>query len=298
MHTIQIDDDTYQVPADWDELTPDQLRYLARLTREEQPIEQLKLLMLLYCLRARVARHPKLWKPLISLKVGSESPRVRIRIGRKSYWLTPEEVNLMADQLAWLVTSRETSASKLQRRHNPYAKQDYEYYLQPLRTVNPCPVLRIRLHRLKGPDDNLFDITFEQYMYLQTYLDGLAADPAKLDSLLACLWHTGRRFDINRLEHDARLIRRLPAEVKMMLYWFILGSIQNFADCYPRVFSGGSGKIAGNVLDSQFRLLDSLAAHDMTKKDDVRRGLFIDALYAMDEQLRIQEEMKEKMQKR
>lgn len=135
-------------------------------------------------------------------------------------------------------------------------------------------------------------------MYLQTYLDGLAADPAKLDSLLACLWHTGRRFDINRLEHDARLIRRLPAEVKMMLYWFILGSIQNFADCYPRVFSGGSGKIAGNVLDSQFRLLDSLAAHDMTKKDDVRRGLFIDALYAMDEQLRIQEEMKEKMSKK
>ena len=298
MHTIQIDDDTYQVPADWDELTPDQLRYLARITREEQPIEQLKLLMLLYCLRARVARHPKLWKPLISLKVGSESPRVRIRIGRKSYWLTPEEVNLMADQLGWLITSRETSASKLQRRHNPYAKQEYEYFLQPLRTVNPCPVLRIRLHRLKGPDDNLFDITFEQYMYMQTYLDALAADPAKLDCLLACLWHTGRRFDINRLEHDAKIIHHLPAEVKMMLYWFILGSIQNFADCYPRVFSGGSGQITGNVLDSQFRLLDSLAAHDMTKKDEVRRGLFLDALYAMDEQLRIQEEMKEKMQKR
>ncbi len=279
MRTIQIDNDTYQVPADWDELTPDQLRYLVRITREEQPIGQLKLLMLLYCLRARVARHPKVWKPLIHLKVGAESPRVRIRIRRKSYWLTPEEVNLMADQFGWLVTSRKG-----------------EYCLQPLRTVNPCPVLRIRLHRLKGPDDNLFDITFEQYMYMQTYLDALAADPAKLDCLLACLWHTGRRFDINRLEHDAKIIRRLPAEVKMMLYWFILGGIQNFADCYPRVFSGGSGQIAGNVLDSQFRLLDSLAAHDMTKKDEVRRGLFLDALYAMDEQLRIQEEMKEKMQ--
>ena len=111
MHTIQIDDDVYQVPADWDELTSDQLRYLVHLTRKEQPIEQLKLLMLLYCLRARVARHPKLWKPLISLKVGSESPRIRIRIGRKSYWLSPEEVNLMAKQWGWLINYVDSSSS-------------------------------------------------------------------------------------------------------------------------------------------------------------------------------------------
>ena len=33
----------------------------------------------------------------------------------------------------------------------------------------------------------------------------------------------------------------------------------------------------------------------MTKKNSVRKGLFVDAIYSMDEQLRIQEEMKEKM---
>ena len=32
----------------------------------------------------------------------------------------------------------------------------------------------------------------------------------------------------------------------------------------------------------------------MTKKDSVRRGLFIDALYSMDEQLRIREELERK----
>lgn len=280
MRTIQINDDLYQIPSEWDELTPAQLEYLSRISRSDQPVEQFKLLMLLYCLRARVTRHPKLSKTLARLKVGTESPRVCLRIRRKRYWLTPEEVNLMADQMDWLLTEKET---------------DY-CIIQPLRTVNPCPKLRIRWHRLAGPDDNLFDITFEQYMYLQTYLDALPDDPSKMDSLLACLWHTGRAFRIDRLEHDARIIRHLRPDRKAALYWFVLGSIGYLADNYPRVFSGGSGRVLGNVFDSQLRLLDSLAAHDMTKKDEVRRGLFIDALYAMDEQLRIQEEMKEKMQ--
>ena len=279
MRTIQINDDLYQIPSEWDELTPAQLEYLSRISRSDQPVEQFKLLMLLYCLRARVTRHPRLSKTLARLKVGTESPRVCLRIRRKRYWLTPEEVNLMADQMAWLLTEKEK-----------------DYCIQPLRTVNPYPKLRIRWHRLAGPDDNLFDITFEQYMYLQTYLDALPDDPSKMDSLLACLWHTGRAFRIDRLEHDARIIRRLRPDRKAALYWFVLGSIGYLADNYPRVFSGGSGRVQGNVFDSQLRLLDSLAAHDMTKKDEVRRGLFIDALYAMDEQLRIQEEMKEKMQ--
>lgn len=298
MRTIQINDDLYQIPSEWDELTPAQLEYLSRISRSDQPAEQFKLLMLLYCLRARVTRHPKLSKTLVRLKVGTESPRVCIRIRRKRYWLTPEEVNLMADQMAWLLTEKETDLSKKLREWNQYRKKETCYYIQPLRTVNPCPKLRIRWHRLAGPDDNLFDITFEQYMYLQTYLDALPDDPSKMDSLLACLWHTGRAFRIDRLEHDARIIRHLRPDRKAALYWFVLGSIGYLADNFPRVFSGGSGRVQGNVFDSQLRLLDSLAAHDMTKKDEVRRGLFIDALYAMDEQLRIQKEIKEKMQGR
>lgn len=298
MHTIQINDDLYQVPSEWDELTPAQLEYLARISRSDQPVEQFKLLMLLYCLRARVTRHPRLGKTLAKLKVGTESPRVCLSIRRRRYWLTPEEVNLMADQMGWLLTEKETDLSQKLRRDNFYRKKEICYCIQPRRTDNPFPRLCIGLRRLTGPDDCLFDISFEQYMYLQTYLDALPDDPAKMDTMLACLWHTGRTFRIGRLEHDAKLIRRLRPDRKAAMYWFVLGCIGYLGMNYPRVFSGGGGRIRGNVFDSQLRLLDSLAAHDMTKKDEVRHGLFIDALYAMDEQLRIQEELKEKMQHR
>lgn len=281
MHTIQINDDTYQVPSCWDELTPKQLEYLARISQGKQPVGQLKILMLLYCLKAHMKLSPELEGVKPAKVVGKQRETHAVRIGSKTYRLTAEEVLSMAELFGWLL--RVVKGEPLNT-----------YCLSPGLGVNPYPRLRIRLHRFTGPDECLFDISFEQYMYLQTYLDAAAGNPQKLEYALACLWHTGRTFDIARLEHDARLLRHLSAQRKMVMYWFVLGSMEYLASQYPRVFSGGSGKIIGNVFDGQLRLLDSLAQHDMTKKDSVRKGLFLDALYSMDEQLRIQEELERK----
>lgn len=38
MHTIQINDDIYKLPENWDELTSDQLRYLVRITQTDIPV--------------------------------------------------------------------------------------------------------------------------------------------------------------------------------------------------------------------------------------------------------------------
>ena len=303
MKTIQINDDIYRVPQSWDEFTPKQLEYLARITQTEQPVEQLKLLMLLYCLKARVNHSPKLFGIKPDRIVGVQPTRYSVKIHRKIYRLSAEDILSLSELFIWLlkrVGGKEYKCvdefifgyySDKRERFN----KSVTYAVNPELTENPYPSLRIRLHRFIGPDDAMMDISFEQYMYLQTYLDAMSSDRTKLEYALACLWHTGKSFDINHIEHDARLLRRLPATKKMVMYWFILGTMQYLAASYPRVFSGGSGKIVGNVLDNQLRLLDSLAHHDMTKKDSVRKGLFIDALYSMDEQLRIQEEMNEKM---
>ena len=69
------------------------------------------------------------------------------------------------------------------------------------------------------------------------------------------------------------------------------------AEAYPRIFSG-EGKSNGRVFDSQLRLLDSLAQSDMTKKPEIRKGLFLDALYAMDESIRRKEETEESLRNR
>lgn len=281
MHTIQINDDTYLLPACWDDLTPGQLLKLARLTGTDTPVEQIKVHMLLHCLRARVMRHKKIFREQVRIRVGCESQTVRFRVRRRSYLLTPEEVNTLADLFSFLVSRDE--------------KNKTAYYIDPSCLVtNPFPTLRCRLRKFRGPDDQLLDITFEQFMYLQTYLDAMRADSSKIDYLLATLWHRGKTFDINRIDSDAALLRHLPEAKKIVMYWFILGSLSLIAAWYPRVFSGG-GKPgpSGRVFDAQLRLLDSLAQSDMTRKPEVRRGLLLDALYSMDESIRRREEMEE-----
>ena len=135
-----------------------------------------------------------------------------------------------------------------------------QYLINPELTTNPYPTLRCRLRKFTGPEDQLFDITFAQFMYLQTYLDAMQSDPKKINHLLACLWHRGKEFDINCLDKDAAILQHLPEDKKITMYWYILGSLSCMAEAYPRIFSG-EGKSNGRVFDSQLRLLDQKAGN-------------------------------------
>ena len=61
MHQIQIYDDKYQLPERWDELSNKEMTYLVKLTQNDVSIEQVKIYMLLYCLKAHVSRHRKIY---------------------------------------------------------------------------------------------------------------------------------------------------------------------------------------------------------------------------------------------
>lgn len=171
MHQVQIYDDIYQLPATWDELSNQELAYLVKLTQKDVSLEQVKIYMLLYCLKARVTRHRKIYGNQVHLSVGKESENVRFRVRRKKYLLTPEEVNSLANIFEFLF-ERETD--KYSRTMN--------YYIKPDCFANPYPALRIRMRKFIGPDDGLYDITFEQFIYMQTYRDAMRQDPQKNQS--------------------------------------------------------------------------------------------------------------------
>lgn len=274
MHIIQINDNTYELPENWDEFTPKQLLYLVKLTQSDISVELVKTHMMLYCLKGHVFRHKKSFKEY-----------VHVKLGRHKYFLLPEEICQIADQLSFLLHTNDT--------HEASQKV---YHLNPKLTVNPYPTIRCRLRKFFGPDDQLLDITFEQFMYMQTYLDAMHSDPSKIDHLLACLWTRGKSFDINRIDIDASVLRHLPETKKIVMYWFVLGSITAMSYTFPRIFSGsGTANNNSRVFDAQLRLLDSLAQSDMTKKPEVRKGFLLDALYSMDESIRRKEESEENL---
>ena len=107
MHQIQIYDDKYQLPERWDELSNKEMTYLVKLTQNDVSIEQVKIYMLLYCLKAHVSRHRKIYGDQVRISVGKESENVSFRVRRKKYLLTPEEVCSLAHLFHFLV-ERET----------------------------------------------------------------------------------------------------------------------------------------------------------------------------------------------
>ena len=253
------------MPSSWDELTTAQLEFLARtMAMPSVTMEQVKLYMALFCLDAYVR--------------AEEGSNV-VRIDSSSYEI--EAGNMLAVQELF-----------------GYLFEDDKPIVRSELHENPYPTLRIKGHELKGDDDRLYTITFEQYIYLLTYLDAVSKDHGQLCRCLACVWHRGQEFDIDNLERDADLIGRLDDDVKQVMFWYVQGSLDALQQRFARVFSGPSSLKAGNVLDAQLRLLDALADGDMTKKDLVRHGMLIDALYTLDESVRRKEEMDKKYQNR
>lgn len=276
MHKVEINNTTYQLPGEWDDLTFDHLLFLVRLTSKDTPIEEIKIQMMLYCLSAHVCRHRKRYRDHVKISIG--------RFSRHNYLLSPEYVSALADCFSFLFKKVEMSSG------------EYKYMISPLLTTNPLKELTIGTHRFYGADDGLMDVNYEQFVLLQYYHQRMQQEPEYIHQLLAVLFHREKEFDPDKVESDAKILRNLKQQKKLILYWFYLGCISWLASHFPRVFSGG-GSTSGNIYEAQLRVIDSLANNDMTKKPAVRKGLLYDALMTMEESVRKQEELEEKQNK-
>ena len=197
MVRIQIDNDVYTIPEKWEELTKKELLYLAKITKEDIPTEQVKLYMLLYHLKAHVARHADLECEKYKIVVGKSPETVRFRIRNKRYKLSPGEVIQLSNLYSFLFTRVETCGKA-------------NYYIYPrIEGNNPYSSFNI-LHKLfKGPSEFLFSCTFEQFMFVQTYLDQMKDDPSYINHVIACLWHRGKNWDAHNIERDAKWLKWL-----------------------------------------------------------------------------------------
>lgn len=289
MRTITLDKDTYQVPGSWDELSPEQLEFLARQLQEEVPVQQIKLYMVLHCLHAHIDATPNHFGSVILHDLGMAPTYTILVIGRKRYQLEADQFVQLADLMDYLVKPTETEASP--------SGQPPRYVIAPELHKDPYPDLVIGGTDYKGSGNGLFSLRFEQYMYLQTYLSGMIDGSAQLEEVLACVWCPDGQFDVETIENSVKQLKTLTPERKLVMLWFVQSSLQHYSRLFPRLFSGDGPSSHRNVLDSQLRLLDSLAQHDVTKKDQVRKGWLMDAFYSLDEILKEQERMEERLKK-
>lgn len=261
MTEIKINDIVYRVPGEWNEVTQEQLIALVKITgNKELSSMEVQLKFFLHCVNGRVRK--RIGNGLFSIKTK-----------KARHILFTDEIASILEAFNWL-----------------FIDVDGSKELSPLLTINHFKRLRSRLHVLYGPNDALDNITYDEFVWLQTWHSQLDKNPAALDELVNVVYKTkaGRQ--------KPACVRRMPIEIKTSILWMYLGTLKLLEFRFPRVFAGG-GSGNENVFDNQQRLIDVLAKGDVTKKMQVRSSLLYDALYSMEMAAIRMEELEKQIKK-
>ena len=262
MKKIAIQDSVYEVPGSWNELSRDQLLMLIRSSEREMSYVELQLKFFLFCIEGHVKEH-----------IGAGMFTIKTRKGKHV---------LFSDELTGVLSAFDFLFS---------INSDGVHELSPSIYINHFPRFRSRFTKLAGPNNLLDNITYNDFVWLQTWHSQLSQDPVLIDEFVNVLYKTRKG------KQEVKNIARIKREYKTAVLWLFLGTLQYVEGRFPHVFSG-SADDAGqvNVFDNQQRIIDSLAGGDVTKKDQVRSSLLYDALYSMEMAAVRIEEMEKKYQ--
>lgn len=248
MIKINIQDAKYQVPASWNEMSKDQYLFLIKLSeRQDLTYVEIQLKFFLYCIKATVRKD-----------IGNGLFVIKTKHGRHPLFV--DELTAVLGVFDYLFEVQGNIRS-----------------ISPKTTVNHFKHVKCRGKSLRGPGDALEDITYEQFVWLQTWQSQLNADPDAINQLISVLYTNRAK------EHEVRTVRRMRKLVKAAILWYIQGTMSFLQLQFPHVFGtldDSDQKV--NVFDYQQRIIDSLAEGDVTKKNKVRQSLLYDALYSME----------------
>jgi hypothetical protein len=248
MKEIKFDNDAYLLPASWDELMPEQLIFLARLTEKKMTAAEIKLKMLLFVINGYVRQR-------IS---ASDGDRYLISTHKRRYALSAEqlvEANKTFDYL--------------------FREVDNKTVLFPLLLKNPFPKVKCGCRTAIGPADGLTDITYSQFSNLQIWMTKLDSFPYALNTFISIIYKDSQGNAFSDKIYDM-----ISPNVKTVIVWFYMGCMEFIRQKFPRVFSGESA--AENIVDTQNRIIDMLAYNRLAEHEAVKNAPLYDALYNLE----------------
>lgn len=265
MRKITIGEKNYSVPGEWNELTAEQLCFLAVILNRECTVQEAKLKMLLFCMGGRVRRYRR---------AAGNGYAISLPSGKA--YLTPEQLTALSSVFDYLF--RETDVGP-----------DLDIRL----TRNPFPRYVAKDMVLAGPDDGLTNVSYGQFIMLQSWQQQMKHDfQTALDNFLSVIW----KDSVFTTSEDgaAAWFRDVDMTVKTVMFWFYIGCMRFIQDKFPHVFPGSEGSDDSDVFDMQQRIVDEMAGGDVTKKEQVKGCLLYDALYTLDMAIERDEKAKQK----
>ena len=250
MRKLQLNDDVFLLPGEWNELTTEQLLHLIKLVGKKLSAEEIKLKMLLKILKARVHSYN-----------GADGKMLFVvKTEKKKYELSEEELYSITAIFDYLFIEENGAIS-----------------INPLITKNPFPVLKVNYEILEGAGEGLQDTTYERFIFLMTWFNQMLTEPERINDFIAVLY----KSDDEKVK--PKHFGKLPQEVKTALTWYYLGCLAFMAEKFPITFSGTGGSSSGrSVFENQMRVVDALSGNDLTKKQIVKDSLLYDALFTLE----------------
>lgn len=258
MRRILIDGYMLEFPGKWDELDTGQMEHVAKVAGMGFVPQAVITDLMAFLLDGRLD------KTMDGLYI------LDFRKDNRKFKLDRWQMEYLADALAWMLT--------------PEGKLEMALYR------NPYPVLDAGGYRLTGSGNRMEKCVYEQFMYLQFYLRLMEGYVEYMPQALACLWHSGKRFNPERIHADAVAISRLKEERKTVMMWHVWSSLALMRRKFPKVF-GGREEASGNIYEEQMKVVAAMSGGDVTKMQEVRNAPLWDALVAMEESIREAEAM-------
>lgn len=260
MTTFTIENTQFSVPTSADELTIDQLFFLAYLQDKQLTLEEARL---------------KCFLKFSGIKVQHNKEKTILYFKKNEWQVSPEQVVQLASTINWLFSEPD---------------ENNKATIMPYSCIQKLPVCQAGCVSLYGPADALSDISFEQFIMLQTY-----ASVNDIERMICCIYHQyGQSVDLDNLP-QLLLVKKLSPSTKTIISWYYSGCLLFLKKKFPHVFSGG-GSSSGNVFENQMQLIDSLADGDATRKPQLRALPLYDVLYTL-ENLIIKSENQKKANK-
>ncbi len=278
MRTIQLNDDTFQIPSSWNELSHETLMLLAAQSARGIEIHELKTKVLLHLLGARI--YP-------GIKTGEGGYLYPVYIGKKVYNLSVQDIHEMNQYVDFLFETKIINEGK---------KKIEKTSLYPLLYKCPYKILPCGCSKnLDNPGDMLVNLTYEEAVNLQVIHTAMRNDFwDNINKLLGILFRDrSKKFDAGQLNKYANDVIKTSNNVKMIAYWFYVGSMNYIAQKFTTVYNrSGEVKKVGHVFDQQMELAVELAGKDATKIKDLNKTLYWDVLYTIEKSNKDAEEIR------
>jgi hypothetical protein len=277
MTEIKVNGHTTTIPANWNELTKQQLVRIAGLMGDRMPEYDFKL-------------------KAFFILTGWKITRTHVFIGKKKANIAVWQFVELVKNVEFLLTEHEKKEEKV-------------IFIQSKLHKNCISAIRRRLRNYYGPSDRLFNLTFGEYIVADNYYSKFveSRDGEFLDKLTATLYRRKdpeycpesslyrgdirEPFNSHTVEARAKKFKTLDADLKNAVMLFFQGCKHHISTVFSEIFTstGGTPSRFGAM-----SLVDALTNGDVTKSETVRNQYLWDVLVHLDNTARTHRELKEK----